>query len=105
MIFGKDNNKGIIQDGFNLKAVMIGENGYTLDDVLVHDATTADPTLHLKLSLMDGMELPLALGVIRDVTAPVYDEEVEKQIENIQAKNPVRTLRDYLMSGDIWEVK
>ena len=105
MIFGKDNSKGIVRDGFSLKAVTIGENGYTLDDVLVHDVTTLDPTLHLKLALMDGMELPVALGVIRDVAAPAYDAEVETQIEKVKAKNPVRTLHEYLMSGDTWEVK
>ena len=105
MIFGKDNNKGIVQDGFNLKAVTIGENGYTLDDVLVHDATTPDPTLHLKLSLMDGKEMPVALGVIRDVAAPSYDEAMEEQMEKVKAKNPVRSLHEYLMSGDTWEVK
>ncbi|MCL1932279.1 MAG: 2-oxoacid:ferredoxin oxidoreductase subunit beta [Candidatus Azobacteroides sp.] len=105
MIFGKDNNKGIVRDGFNLKAVTVGENGYTMEDVLVHDATTLDPSLHLKLALMDGKELPVALGVIRDVAAPAYDAEVEAQIEKVKAKNPVRTLREYLMSGDTWEVK
>ena len=105
MIFGKDNNKGIVQDGFNLKVVTLGENGHTLDDVLVHDATTVDPTLHLKLALMDGIEMPIALGVIRDVAAPVYDEEMEKQIEKVKAKTPAHTLREFLMSGDIWEVK
>jgi len=105
MIFGKDNNKGIVQDGFTLKAVTIGENDYTLDDVLVHDATTLDPTLHLKLALMDGIELPVALGVIRDVAAPTYDEEMGAQIEKVKAKNPTRTLREFLMSGDIWEIK
>jgi len=105
MIFGKDNNKGLVQDGFNLKAVTIGENGYTIDDVLVHDATACDPTLHLKLSLMDGKELPIALGVIRDVAAPTYDEEMEIQIEKVRAKNPARNLQEYLMSGEIWEVK
>jgi 2-oxoglutarate ferredoxin oxidoreductase subunit beta len=105
MVYGKDNNKGIVQEGFNLKAVTVGENGYTLDDVLVHDATTSDPTLHLKLSLMDGDELPVALGVIRDVEAPTYDREMDMQIENIKIKRPVRNLREFLMSGDIWEVK
>jgi 2-oxoglutarate ferredoxin oxidoreductase subunit beta len=105
MIFGKDDQKGIVQDGFNLKAVTVGENGYTLEDILVHDATTSDPTLHLKLALMDGNELPVALGVIRDVEAPVYDEEIEKQIETVKTKKPMRSLRDLLMSGDIWEVK
>ena len=105
MVFGKNNNKGIVQDGFNLKAITLGENGYTLDDVLIHDATTVDPTLHLKLALMDGEELPIALGIIRDVVAPAYDEEIRTQIDNVKAKNPTRSLRDFLMAGDIWEVK
>jgi 2-oxoglutarate ferredoxin oxidoreductase subunit beta len=105
MIFGRDKNKGIVQNGFDLKVVTIGEDGYTLNDVLVHDATTSDPTLHLKLALMDGNELPVALGVIRDVEAPSYDEEIEKQIKAVQAKKPARTLREFLMAGDIWEVK
>jgi 2-oxoglutarate ferredoxin oxidoreductase subunit beta len=105
MIFGKVNNRGIVQDGFNLKAVTIGEDGYTLDDILTHDCTTSDPVLHLKLALMDGTDLPVALGVIRDVEAPTYDEEVENQIEEVQAKKPARTLREFLLSGDVWEVK
>ena len=105
MIFGKDNNKGIVQDGFNLKAVTLGEDGYTTDDVLVHDTTTVDPALHLKLALMDGIELPIALGVIRDVAAPTYDEALEAQIEEVKAKNPAQTLREFLMSGDVWEIR
>ena len=105
MIFGKDNNKGLVRDGFGLKAITIGENGYTMEDVLVHDATTVDSTVHLKLAVMDGDELPVALGVIRDVTAPVYDEEIEKQIASVQAKNPIRSLKDFLMGEDVWEVK
>ncbi len=105
MIFGENNDKGIVLEGFTLKAVTIGQNGYTLDNVLVHDMHTVDPTLHLKLALMDGEILPVALGVIRNVEAEVYDVEVEKQIADVQAKNPTRTLKDFLMKGEVWEVK
>ncbi|MDR1372151.1 MAG: 2-oxoacid:ferredoxin oxidoreductase subunit beta [Dysgonamonadaceae bacterium] len=104
MLFGKNNQKGIVQDGFALKAVTIGENGYTINDVLVHDAHTPDSTLHLKLALMDGTMLPVALGIIRDVEALVYDEEVEAQIKYVKDKNPVRNLREYLMQGEVWKV-
>lgn len=106
MVFGANKDKGLVMDGWQIKAVTLGQNGYTIDDVLVHDATTEDNTLHMKLGLMcpeNGM--PLALGVIRNVDAPVYDQEVENQIKTIQAKNPVRTLREYLMNKDVWEVK
>ncbi len=105
MVFGANNDKGLVLDGFTLKAVSIGENGYTIDQVLVHDAHQVDPTLHLKLALMDGTDLPVALGIIRDVEAPVYDEEVEKQIAEVQAKKPHRKLTDFLMAGEVWEVK
>jgi len=105
MIFGKDNNKGIVRDEFSLKAVTIGENGFSLDDVLTHNISTLDPTLHLKLALMDGIELPIALGVIRDVAAPTYDREMEAQIEKVQAENPAHTLHEFLMGGEIWEVR
>ncbi len=106
MIFGADRNKGLVQDGWNIKVVTIGEDGYTLDDVLIHDAKTQDNTLHLKLGLMAPENgLPLAMGVIRDVEAPAYDREVEKQTTDIQAKNPIRNLRDYLMTQDTWEIK
>ncbi|MDR2520451.1 MAG: 2-oxoacid:ferredoxin oxidoreductase subunit beta [Bacteroidales bacterium OttesenSCG-928-I14] len=104
MIFGEKNNKGIVLDGFNLKVATIGENGYTLNDVLVHDETTTDPNLHLKLALMDGDELPLALGIIRNVESQVYDIEVEKQIQKIKTTKTERTLNDFLMSGDVWEI-
>lgn len=68
MIFGKDENRGIVLDGWDLKAVTIGEDGYTIDDVLVHDSTTVDNSLHMKLALMDTANgLPVALGVIRNV--------------------------------------
>lgn len=104
MLFGKDNEKGLVLDGLKLKAVTIGQDGYTLDDVLVHDAHTPENTMHLMLAMMGG-DLPVALGVIRDVPAPVYDEEVEKQIAEVQAKKPARKLRDFLMGGEVWEVK
>lgn len=106
MVFGAERDKGLVQDGWNIKAVTIGQEGYTMDDILVHDAKSQDSALHLKLGLMtpdDG--LPLALGVIRDVESVAYDKEVERQTTDVQAKNPTRTLRDYLMTQDVWEVK
>ncbi|GHT36324.1 2-oxoacid ferredoxin oxidoreductase subunit beta [Bacteroidia bacterium] len=104
MRFGKENEKGIVLNGLKLKAVTIGQDGYTLDDVLVHDAYEPDITLHLMLSRMKG-DMPVALGIIRNVAAPTYDAAVEEQIAEVQAKNPIRTLHDLLMKGEVWEVK
>lgn len=105
MIFGKDSNMGIVQDGFGLKAVEIGKDGYTIDDVLVHDAHSQSNFLHQQLAMMDGHSLPLAIGVIRDVEAPVYDQEVAKQVEEVKAKKGFTSLREMILSGETWEAK
>ncbi|MDR0995220.1 MAG: 2-oxoacid:ferredoxin oxidoreductase subunit beta [Tannerella sp.] len=104
MLFGKNKEKGLVLDGLKLKAVTIGQDGYTLDDVLVHDAHESDNTLHTMLGMMHG-DLPVALGLIRDVDAPTYDEAVEEQVREVRAKHPVKNLHDLLMQGEVWEVK
>lgn len=107
MLFGKDNEKGIVLDGWNLKVVKIGEDDYSLDDVLIHDAKTKDNTLHIKLALMDTSDnMPVALGVIRSVSAPTYEKDYENQIAEVQMKASHKSFRDYLLnSSNVWEVK
>ena len=105
MLFGADKQKGIVLDGLRLKAVTIGQDGYTLEDVLVHDAHEANPVMHQMLAMMDGHELPVALGVIRDVEAPTYDVEVNRQIAEQKAKGNLRSLRDLIASETTWVVE
>jgi 2-oxoglutarate ferredoxin oxidoreductase subunit beta len=88
-----------------LKAVTIGEDGYTLDDVLVHDAHTPSNFLHQQLAMMDGESLPLAVGVIRDVDSITYNDGVCNQVAEVQAKKGFTCLRDMILAGDTWEVK
>ena len=104
MLFGKNNEKGLVRDGFLVRAVEIGTDGYTIDDVLVHDAHEPSNFLHQQLAMMDGKTLPLAVGVIRDVAAPVYDEEVSRQTEEVRARKGFTALRDMILAGDTWTV-
>ena len=105
MIFGKDHNRGLVLDGYLLKTVTIGEDGYTMDDILVHDAKNPNNVLHQMLAMMDGHELPVAIGVIRDVDAPNYTDELTRQVEDVKGKKNFKSLREYILSGDTWEVK
>lgn len=107
MIFGEENNKGIVLDGWNLKAVTIGEDGYTIDDVLVHDVTATDNTLQIKLSLMGyDNDLPVALGVIRSVEALTYDSELTKKMEQAKESSTAKNFTDFVMKNShIWEIK
>ncbi len=106
LVFGENNEFGLVQNGFGLKVVKIGENGVTLKDILIHDSHCADNTLQLKLAMMDNEDgFPVALGVIRDVEAPTYNDAVNEQIEEVKAKKPYHNFMELLETNDTWEVK
>lgn len=102
MIFGKNNDKGLVLDGFKLKVVTLGENGISEKDILVHDTKEEDATLHLKLAMMEGPDMPIAMGVIRDVEAEAYNEELVQQITDVQTKTSMRTFDDLVNSCEQW---
>jgi 2-oxoglutarate ferredoxin oxidoreductase subunit beta len=104
MLFGDENQKGIVFEKGKLKVAVIGENGVTIDDILVHDATDVDPTLHMALINMQLPDMPVAFGVIRSVEAPVYDTEMVEQIKHIQQNRKIKNVDELLNSGNIWEV-
>ena len=105
LLFGKNREKGLVLEGMGLKAVTVGEDGYTLDDVLVHDAHTDNMGLHMMLAEMKGPELPVALGVIRNVKQVTYDDGVHDQVLEVTAKSRIHSVDELLHSGSTWEVK
>lgn len=104
MIFGKERNKGIRfnMDSFALEAVVIGENGVTEEDILVHDQTNLQ--MARMLAELGGVEgEPLAMGVIYAQPAELsYTQAVIAQVEEFKGK---KTLKDMIYSGQTWEVK
>ena len=105
MLFGENHEYGLMQEGFGIKVVKLGENGVTIDDILTHDAHCEDNTLQMKLALMEGPDFPVALGVIRDVEAPTYNDALVEQIEEVSAKKPYHNFAELLETNDIWEVE
>lgn len=106
LVFGENNEFGLVQNGFGLKVVKIGENGVTLKDILIHDSHCVDNTLQLKLAMMDNEDgFPVALGVIRDVEAPTYNDAVNEQIDEVKAKKHYHNFMELLETNDTWEVK
>lgn len=106
LVFGENNEYGLVQEGFGLKVVEIGKDGYTIDNILVHDSHNPDNTLQLKLAMMDNEHgFPVALGVFRDVVAPTYDQAVNDQIEEVKEKKKYHNFTELLETNDIWEVK
>jgi 2-oxoglutarate ferredoxin oxidoreductase subunit beta len=105
MIYGKERNKGLVLEKTQLKAVKIGENGYTMDDILVHDVTITDPSIHYMLASMSLPDFPMAMGVIRAVESPSYANLLYNQISYSKSITHLKTVDDLLMSGNVFEVK
>ncbi len=104
MLFGENNDKGLVLENNLLKVVKLGENGYTIDNVLVHNAHEPNPGLHLMLANMHAPEYPMALGVIRAVKFPTYDDNVRDQLIDIQKERKITCVDDLLRSGETFEM-
>ncbi len=104
MIFGKEKNKGLVLDGLKIKAITIGEDGYIMDDVLVHDMHDSDPTMAYLLARMSLPELPVAMGVIRAYKTVVYDVALEEQIAHVKANSKIKNMSDLVNSGNTFDL-
>ena len=118
MIFGKEKDKGLALDysqGLIPRLIVV-----PADDprVLTHDATMQDPTLHRMLAMMgadmpasspnsliaSSPQLPIALGVIRNVEEESYDMAVNQQINEVREKSKAKTFDQLTATLEQWEI-
>ena len=105
MIFGKEGKKGLVMERGRLKAVTIGENGYKMEDILIHDDKDPDDTTHYMLARMALPKLPVAMGVIRAWGSTVYESLLSSQIAAAKKQSKIKTVNDLLHSGNTFEVE
>src|ERR1700744_4627145 len=88
MIYGKAKNKGLRLNTktLQIEAVVIGENGATAGDILVHDEKNR--VLAGLLASLRPPQFPEILGVIYCDPAPSYESQVVAQIAQARAKGP-----------------
>ncbi len=104
MVFGKNRDKGLILSGLSLKVVTIGQGGFSMDDILVHDAYNPNPGVHMMLANMEYPEYPVAMGVIRNVKDTTYDDNVRDQVLEVMKDAKIKCMDDLLNSGETWDV-
>ena len=104
MLFGKENEKGLVLDGFKLKVVSIGVDGITESDILIHDAFEEDNTLHNMLIKMSMPQMPVAMGIIRSVISESFNNLIHNQIDEVKKSSTINSVNDLLNSGETWKV-
>ena len=102
MIFGKDMNKGLVLKGTKPVIVNIGENGITEADLMVHDK--ADDSMAYILSRMKFPDLPVALGILRDVNKSTYDNDLKNQVEEVTKTKGEGRMSELVNSGSTWTI-
>jgi 2-oxoglutarate ferredoxin oxidoreductase subunit beta len=105
MIYGKERNRGLMMRGDKMVAVTIGENGVTMEDLIVHNAQDEDDTNHYRLVRMELPEFPVAMGVIRAIDSTVYESELYDQVQHAKKETKIRTMDELLHSGNVFESK
>ena len=105
MTFGKDDSKGLIlnRSTLQLEIASIGENGITLDDILVHDETNR--TIAHMLVELTFPEFPVPLGVIYCNPAPTYESAVALQASDVASKKGKPDLDALIRQGQSWTVR
>jgi len=105
LLFGEGNGKGLVLNPktFELEVRNIGgEDGISVDEVLVHDET--NPTLAYLLTKMPFPLFPVALGVLYAVIRPTYDGTLRQQHAAARAKSGDGNLQKLLLGGSTWEI-
>ncbi len=104
MIFGKNRDMGLRLDGLRPEVVTIGQDGITAADVLVHDETSVDPTIHNMLARIYYPDFPVPVGVIRAVGRPTLVELIEAQVDEAVDREGVGDLAELLRAGETWTI-
>ena len=103
MLFDKG-KKGIIMRSNRLAVGVIGEEGVTEEDVLIHNPSDPDPSMAFWLSRFEPPEFPVAVGVLRAVERPTYDEGIQAQIGIAKDRSGPGDLKEMLYGADTWVV-
>ena len=102
--FGAEQEFGVRLNEYG-EAVVVNVADVGVDALLVHDEARHDPTVAFALSrLAETPTSPTPMGVLRAVTRPTYEAEVQSQLGAAQANRGPGDLRALLESGGVWDV-
>jgi 2-oxoglutarate ferredoxin oxidoreductase subunit beta len=104
LLFGKNKDKGIRMNRLTPEIVTVGEDGVSVDQLLIHDEKAAEPNLGYAIGRMQYPDFPVPMGVFRAVEKPTYESMLNAQIASaIQKKGP-GNLEKLLNAGETWVI-
>lgn len=101
LIFGQQNEKGLVFNGESFEVISLHEND--LQKVYVHRKDLSI-SMAIKLNELNYPDFPVPIGIFRAISKPVYEEEVNKMVENAKSKHTDASLESLLHSGKTWTI-
>ena len=104
LVFGTDNSQGLRLNAklLQLEVVTIGEDGVTLNDIVVHDETNR--MLATMLAGLSAPDFPEAVGVLFCQPETSYESSVYEQIKTVREKKGIADFNAVLRQGHTWTV-
>jgi len=104
LLFGKEKDKGIKLEGFTPTVVSLKDGEYSIDDLIVHNEK--DSMLSFILGRMSSIpDLPRPAGVLYAVERPLYEVEVQRQVQQSIQKQGEGNLEKLLNHGETWTIR
>ena len=103
MLFGAENEKGLIFKDGKIEIATVGENGVSESDILIHDPSDENPGMAFMLAQLRHPEFPEAFGILRQVERDCYEDMLVDQIEAAR-KQKAPDLNAMLNTGYTWTV-
>jgi 2-oxoglutarate/2-oxoacid ferredoxin oxidoreductase subunit beta len=106
LVFGANKDKGIKLDGFSPKVVDLS-NGYSADDLWVHDEKDIYKAQILTRIFDDPKiegHLPRPFGVFYETDRPCYEDVMTSQIEQAKSKKAA-DLNKLLRGNEVWTIQ
>jgi len=107
LIFGNNEGKGIRLEGLTPVIVDMNDGKYSANDLWIHDEkdkTKANLISRFFDTAFNEVYLPRPFGVIFTEERPVYEENMEHQIEELTAKKGKVSLNQILSGNKTWSI-
>ena len=107
LMFGNNNEKGIMLDGLKPFIVDLNTSGISANDLWIHDEkdkTKANLISRFFDTMFNDTHFPRPFGVIYSEDRPIYEEGMAEQIQYIKNKKGKLSLNKILSGDKTWEI-
>ncbi len=108
LIFGQENEKGIHFNCGQPEIVDLEKDGFSADDLWIHDEEDINKAHMLARIFDDPLEegnLPRPFGVFYDINRPVYESQLNQQVNDLKASKGDGDLDELLAGDKTWVVQ